>query len=140
MTKKEVLKWKLKDLPNGDEIAQLVEQKVITPEEARKILFNEEKEDTNQVAALKEEVKFLRDLVDTLASKHNGYTTIYQEYRRLTPHYPVWYSSYQPLMQTYTTGAIGSGTTSVNYTSTGGSLMNAMSSSQQTMKGLSSLN
>ena len=144
MTKK-TLKWRLSDLPTGDEVASLVEQKVITAEEARDILFNEEKEDTNQVAALKEEVKFLRELVDTLATKHNGWMTIYHEYRELKPRYPVWYNTYEPLMQTYsskpfgptfttTTGAIG--TVSSNTVNA----VNLMSNSQQSMKGLSSLN
>lgn len=145
MTKKE-LKWRLKELPTGDEVAELVAQGVITKEEARKLLFNEDKEDSDKLKARHEEIKFLRELVDKLASKHNGWTTIYHEYYRIKPHYPVWYSNYGPLMQTYSSNAIGANTTTTAYTpntgtfTSGGNIQNLMSTSSQNMKGLSSLN
>ena len=66
------LVWKLKDLPDATEIASLVEQQVITPEEGRKILFSEktdEEIENEQIAALKEQVKFLQNVVDKLASQ-----------------------------------------------------------------------
>lgn len=108
---KKTLKWRLSELPTGDEVASLVEQKVITTDEAREILFNEEKEDSNKVAALKEEVKFLRELCDTLAAKSNGWTTIIREYERYKPSYPIWYSSY---------GGIVNSTAGSTITTTGG--------------------
>lgn len=136
MKTKNTLKWRLSDLPTGDEVASLVEQKVITTEEAREILFNEEKEDSNKVAALKEEVKFLRELCDKLAVKSNGWTTIVREYERYKPNYPYWYNTYAT--------ALGSGTTITGAVSTTGSnLINAMYSAQNTSgstKLLSNLN
>ena len=144
MTKKTKLVWKLKDLPTGDELASLVEQKVITPEEAREIILSEEKVDSNALKAKEEEIKFLRDLVDTLARRHNGWTTIYHEYERLTPRYPVWYSGYQPLMQTYSK-TFGPTLSLGGATVTTGTMTNAVNtvqsySNNSSIKGLSSLN
>lgn len=138
------LVWKLKDLPTGDELASLVEQKVITPEEAREIILSEEKVDSNALKAKEEEIKFLRDLVDTLARRHNGWTTIYHEYERLTPRYPVWYTSYQPLMQTYSK-TFGPTLSLGGVTATSGTMTNAVNTvqsyaSNSSIKGLSSLN
>lgn len=66
------LVWKLKDLPDATEIADLVANEVITPTEARKILFSEktdEELESEKVAALEEQVKFLRGLVEKLSSQ-----------------------------------------------------------------------
>lgn len=66
------LVWKLKDLPDATEIADLVAQKVITPEEGRKILFSEktnEELENEKIAALEEQIKFLRGVVDKLSSQ-----------------------------------------------------------------------
>lgn len=139
------LVWKLKDLPTGDELASLVEQKVITPEEAREIILSEEKVDSNALKAKDEEIKFLRDLVDTLARRHNGWTTIYHEYERLTPKYPIWYGHYQPLMQTYSKTFGPTVTLTAGSLGTTGTMTNAVNtvqsySASNNLKGLSSLN
>lgn len=39
---KPFMRWALPQLPNGSDIARLVEQKVITPEEARQICFRDD--------------------------------------------------------------------------------------------------
>ncbi len=44
MTKKIFLAWKLPQLPTGSDVASLVEQKVISANEARQILFGEREE------------------------------------------------------------------------------------------------
>ena len=98
MTKKTSLNWRLKELPDAVDVAELVDKKVITPEEARQLLFNENGEDTNKVKALEEEVKFLRNLCDSLAAKSNGWNTIVHEYRDYRPTYPYWYKSYGTLV------------------------------------------
>lgn len=135
---KKTLKWRLAELPTGDEIAQLVEQQVISKDEARDILFNEEKEDSNKLAALKEEVKFLRELCDTLASKSNGWTTIIREYHDYKPRYPVWYQTYGTLMQnlgrtTYTSNSVSTTAGTLN-------LAHTMQLASKATSGLSSLN
>jgi hypothetical protein len=100
MTKKE-LKWRLTDLPTGDEVASLVEQKVITTEEARQILFNEDKDSSTKVKELEEEVKFLRELCDKLAAKTTGgWQTIVHEYRGYHPYYHRWYGTYGGVINT----------------------------------------
>lgn len=111
MTKK--LNWRLKDLPDATDVAELVDKKVITPDEARELLFSDKPDEAKKLKELEEEVKFLRDLCDKLAAKSNGWTTIIKEVERYRPHYPVWYSTYSHLSvpQTVTYGgAVGSST------------------------------
>lgn len=123
---KKTLNWRLKDLPDAVDVAELVDKKVITPEEARQLLFNEGKDEGKKVKELEEEVKFLRELCDKLAAKSNGWTTVIKEIRRYTPHYPVWYANYQSVSApspyaitsaTSTTGAIGMTSGSLSGTS-----------------------
>ena len=141
MTKKKTISWRLKELPDGHDVALLVQQEVITKEEARQILLNEGEEDSDKLKAKDEEIKFLRDLVDTLAAKHNGYTTIYHEYSRLRHSYPVWYGNYQPLMQTYSSKTFGptmtTGTISMGATT---NAMNLVGAQNVGVRGLSTLN
>lgn len=82
------LKWRLKELPTGDEIAQLVAQEVITKEEARELLFSDSKANTEELQA---RIKFLEELVEKLTDKIGTPTTIYypQRYER----YPWWTST-----------------------------------------------
>lgn len=55
--------WRLPQLPTGNEIASLVEQKVISTDEARQILFKKEDKDSDRIKALEEQVEFLKDLI-----------------------------------------------------------------------------
>lgn len=64
MTKKN-LKWRLDKLPTSDEVRQLLEAKIISKEEARTILFNEQSD--SDVRDLKREIKFLKKLVERLS-------------------------------------------------------------------------
>lgn len=73
MTKKE-LKWRLRELPSGGEVAQLVEQEVITKEEAKDLLFNESKSN-DDVEQLKKQIDFLEGLVKELSK--NRTQTVY---------------------------------------------------------------
>lgn len=89
MTKKKMA-WRLKKLPTGDEIARLVEQKVITTQEARDILFSSK--DERDTESLKSEIKFLRELVDKLSTRQTIVETI-----REVPRYRDfgWYRPYE---------------------------------------------
>lgn len=73
MTKKieeeKKLVWKFKELPTAGEVAELVETKVITPEEARQILFKEEVKQSDEVEALKEMVNTLQEMVKDLLKR-----------------------------------------------------------------------
>ena len=53
-------------LPTVDELLRLVNDKLITQEEAKEILFNESDIDERDKKSLEEEIKFLRKLAETL--------------------------------------------------------------------------
>lgn len=121
MTKKQ-LNWRLKDLPDAVDVAELVDKKVITPEEARQLLFNEGKDEGKKFNELEEEVRFLRELCDKLAAKTSGgWTTVVHEYRDYSPKYPTWYRSYGTVINAInTTGFINTttGTSTIGSTNT----------------------
>lgn len=62
------LKWRLGKLPTSDEVLKLVNDKVISKEEARDILFKEELENEVSKTDLESEIKFLRELVEKLSN------------------------------------------------------------------------
>lgn len=151
----EKLKWRLSELPDAQGVADLVAQEVITPEEARQILFSDEdsEEDSKTIKKLKtelkakeEEVEFLRELADKLAAKNNSWPTIIREYRDYTPRYPRWYKGYDYIMSTAGTSnlTIGSGTGVVTTGSLNNDATNAVmsvsTSSSQPTQLLSKLN
>jgi len=67
MTKKTNLKWRLGKLPSVDEVLTLMDRKIITKDEATKILFNSEIEEDRDKKSLESEIKFLRELVEKLS-------------------------------------------------------------------------
>lgn len=81
MTKKEKedLVWRLKELPSAEGVARLVEQGVITADQARDILFSKpvEKNPDEENKALKEQVKFLQDMVERLINQRGSHFTPY---------------------------------------------------------------
>lgn len=129
MTKNEEknLVWKLKDLPDATEIASLVEQEVITAKEARQILFSEktdEEIENEQIEALKEQIKFLQNVVDKLASQPPQ--TVFRYIDTYRPA-KIWMSTSTPtpykvvgqaLMSNLTSGAQGTMSTWTNGSST----------------------
>lgn len=94
MTKK--LTWRLSKLPTVEELLQLVKDKVITQKEANEILLKEkDEEEVADVNALREEIKFLKKLVENLSKNNN--TTIIREIERIQVpyiHHP-WYRPYE---------------------------------------------
>jgi hypothetical protein len=86
------LVWKLKDLPDAEAVASLVETKVITPEEARGILFREEVKQSDEVEALKEMVATLQGMVKEFLSRPTGivnvpYTRVIEVPARQNPYW-----------------------------------------------------
>lgn len=100
MTKK--LKWRLSSLPTPSELRELVKDKIITQEEAREILLTSEDIDERDKKSLESEIKFLRELVETLSTKSSIVESIryiqgpYQSYP--------WYQGYY----TWCSGTSGS--------------------------------
>ena len=66
--KKTNLVWRLSNRPTADEIVELRAQEIITKEEARELLFNQETEEERDKKSLQSEIKFLRELVDKLSN------------------------------------------------------------------------
>lgn len=90
--------WKMKDLPTAEAVASLVETKVITPEEARTILFKEEVEQSDEVEALKEMVNTLQEMVKELISRANKvqyipYTKVVEVPSRTNPYWQKYWTT-----------------------------------------------
>lgn len=95
MTKSEKTKknitWKLKDLPTAGELADLVNNNILTKEEAREIVLGSVDNDKERIKALESLVDFLQGLVTNLSNKN---TTTYIPYHRSvyidSPTRPYW--------------------------------------------------
>lgn len=90
--------WKMKDLPTAEAVASLVETKVITPEEARTILFKEEVKQSDEVEALKEMVATLQEMVKEFLSRPSGvvnlpYTRVVEIPARQNPYWNKYWST-----------------------------------------------
>lgn len=86
------LVWKFKDLPSAEAVSSLVKEKVITPEEARSILFREEVKSGDEVEALQEMVKTLSEMVKDLIARSQNvtlmpYTKVVTVPRRYEPYW-----------------------------------------------------
>jgi hypothetical protein len=92
MTKK--LKWRLSKLPTAEELRGLVNDKILTQDEAREILFTQEEETERDKESLESEIKFLRELVEKLSKNR---TEIVETIRYVQPIYETypWYKPYQ---------------------------------------------
>lgn len=62
------LKWRLANRPTPAEVKDLHAAGLLTKDEAREILFSQETDDDRDKVSLQGEVKFLRDLVQRLAT------------------------------------------------------------------------
>lgn len=69
--KNKKLNWRLSKLPTVEELQALIKDKIITQDEARGILFNEETEEEKDIKSLEKEVEFLRKLVEEMANNRN---------------------------------------------------------------------
>ena len=59
--------WRLKEQPTADNLKELVKEGLLTKDEARQILFSSEEIEQRDSNSLKEEIKFLRNLVEKLS-------------------------------------------------------------------------
>ena len=101
MKKNTSMKWRLSALPTPSEVRELVGSDIISKEEARQILFSTEEDRDGK--SLKEEIKFLRDLVEKLSE--NKMSRIVEVIKEIPAYerYP-WHSPYT----TWTDGVSGS--------------------------------
>ena len=91
MTKK--LIWRLSSLPSVVELRELVKDKIITQEEAREILFSSENQEDRDKKSLESEIKFLRELVETLSQNKGQIVKVIREIETPWRDYP-WYKPY----------------------------------------------
>ena len=67
----ENLKWRLSKLPTVEELTSLEEKKILTKEEVKKILFNNETVEERDVESYKSEIKLLREVIDKLSDRQS---------------------------------------------------------------------
>lgn len=95
--KKEEIVWRLKEQPTSENLRELVKDKILATEEARQILFatrSFDEADERDKNSLKEEIKFLRDLVDKLSQNRTNIIEKIKEVQK--PYYKCpWYYPYQ---------------------------------------------
>jgi hypothetical protein len=117
------LKWRLSELPTAGDVAELVDSGVITPEEAREILFTEASSSDEKVKALEEQLAFMQDLVKQLAGRNP--TTFVQPFSRVVTTPTIYWASTSKslhdsgLTMTSSSGRSGELTLSVNGSSSG---------------------
>ena len=90
MTKK--LVWRLGKLPSVQELTQLIDQKIISKEEAREVLFSTKEDWERDKESLESEIKFLRELVEKLSKDRK---TIVETIKIIETPYKI-YPWYQP--------------------------------------------
>lgn len=112
MTKEQII-WRLKEQPTSESLRQLVKDTILTKDEAREILFSKQQDKPEDSESMKSEIKFLRELVDTLSK--NQQHTIANEVIRYYPTYKQfkWIQPYY----TMATTPLQNGTYSINCSS-----------------------
>ena len=109
------LKWRLSKLPTVDELLKLVSDKVITQEEAKEVLFNKETESERDIESYKQEIKFLKEVIEKLGDR----SAIIQVVKEYVPHY-INTPFYQPYYYYATCGGNSTTTCDSNFSVTSG--------------------
>jgi len=68
------IKWRLKDLPSAEGVAELVKTKVLTTQEAREIILKHSGTE-DRLSVLEEQVELLRGVLEILATNNRGAVT-----------------------------------------------------------------
>lgn len=82
MTNITKLIWRLKEQPTTESLRELVKDKILSNEEARQILFSQEREEEVGKKSLEQEIKFLREIVDKLSQSRDRTIEIVKEVYR----------------------------------------------------------
>ncbi|MDE1866128.1 MAG: hypothetical protein KGI08_00255 [Thaumarchaeota archaeon] len=116
-------------LPSVSELTELVKDKIITQEEAKEVLFAKEDTDVREEESFKEEIRFLRGVIEKLSQGNR--TTIVEIIREVEKPYHKW-EWFRPY-EVYCNGSINAngGGLVMNYASTA-SLANSSFSSINT--------
>lgn len=135
------IKWRLKQLPTVGELALLVHDGILTKEQAQEVLFSLETDEDRDKQSLQDEIKFLRELVESLSK--NKPERIVETIRYIEKPYVTapWYHPYYVYansttgnsggLYVTTSGTAGLATTStMNLSSTASSLNSGLTSQQ----------
>lgn len=87
------LVWRLANRPTPDEVAALFDKGLLTKDEAREILFSLETEEDRTGKSLKEEIKFLRELIQKLSTNKTVIIETIREVEKPWKKYD-WYQPY----------------------------------------------
>lgn len=99
------IKWRLAKLPTVGELALLVHDGILTKEQGQEILFSLETEEDRDKQSLQDEIKFLRQLVQSLSTRSTIVDHIYSiATPNLTP--KPWYQQYQTYCSSSPTSSI----------------------------------
>ena len=93
MTTKQKLVWRLKEQPTSENLRELVKDGILSKDEAREVLFSSETEEDRDKESLKSEIKFLRGLIEKLATTQKV-VEIIRDYTPYWRKYP-WYEPYE---------------------------------------------
>lgn len=115
MTKKN-LNWRFKNLPTVNEVSMLVDNKIISAEEAKELLFNDKESQDVEAKALKEQVEFLEGVIDRLTRNRSGWSWSFPI------HYPIGSWSINT-----TSGALGQLYSAANTSKSGSITINSSS-------------
>ena len=91
MTKKII--WRLKEQPTSEMLRELVKDNILTKDEAREILFNLQEENARDNESFKQEIKFLRELVEKLSGRQKVVEIIREIEKSYRSYH--WYPQYQ---------------------------------------------
>jgi polyhydroxyalkanoate synthesis regulator phasin len=117
MTKKII--WRLKESPTTEKLSELVKNGILTKDEAREILFSSVEESERSIESLKEEIKFLRDMIDKLSSSRSQVVEVIKTIEVPYRQYP-WYQPY--ITWCGGTGGTATDPGSVTFTASGNNL------------------
>jgi hypothetical protein len=114
------LVWRLKEQPTAESLQKLVSSGILSKEEAKEVLFNQETEEDRDKKSLESEIKFLRDLVEKLSQGNNSrIVEVIREVERPYKVYP-WVQYYNGWCDSVTT--TGTYDNSGSITTTGGAM------------------
>lgn len=94
------IKWRLSKLPTPSELVELVNNKLVTQDEAKEILFTQE--EAPDVEDLKKEIEFLRKVVEDLSKSKTDKVTVIEKHIKNYPDYH-WHQPYYTYCSTWLT-------------------------------------
>jgi hypothetical protein len=91
--KKTTQKWRLTKLPTPEELTLLVKEKILSADEAKNILLSNE--EVEEVENLKQEIKFLKELVEKLSNSPTKIIETIREVQKPIYIQRDWYKPYE---------------------------------------------